>query len=577
MHITRGTARGARAVSDLRNGVLDLLRSIPTGVTWDGRDALFELNMENVRYVRTHFPDATWDEQLEGDLKELEERITRMRERAEAKYRPMLESEDGWEYKRAPFQHQRKAFVLGRDLPGFMYFMEPGTGKTKVTADTAAYLYEQGKIGGLLILAENGMHLQWPEELAKDIPDRVPWKHVIFKSSRMEDVGSLKDDRKPTRRELELLSLISDFKGLKVLCMNIEALSHDKGKEWALWFVQKQPTLTVVDESQLIGVPGSVRTRNAWAVGRKSEYRRILTGTPVAEGVERLYSQCLFTDFRILETSRYSQFKDRYCKLWGKWNKIVGYKNLDDLTARIDPYSFAIEKKDCVDLPPQLFERVTVEMSTEQARLYKELKDEFVAELQGGSYVQAEVTIARLVKLQQITSGFVRANDKSLHYLGSENRLTAAVDIADRARRKVVIWCAFKPDVVLVEKALKERGIESALYYGGVTVDECKANLERWRRPDGPKVFLATLKKAVRGLTLNEADTVVYYSHTWSNEARTQSLARNYRIGQDVPVTVFDLVVPGTIDVKILRSLEKKENIKNLVSSPKAVLEWILD
>jgi SNF2 family DNA or RNA helicase len=561
MHILPEGSNQARIKTSLGGGVLDTLRSVPGGVTWADRDAIVDLIPDNVEYLQTKFPDAEWDPSF-AEIFAVWARDAEEAKDAEAKRVAALDLDgDDFEYGTAPDTHQRIGFLLGRDLPGFMYFMEPGTGKSKILVDTAAHLYKTGKIKGILIAAENGLHLEWPAEFAKHAPKWLRYRAEIYRSG----MG---------KKRKEAMADLVKTDCLRLVMLNLEALSHKSGRDFAEWFLKSQPTLFCVDESQLIGVPSSTRTRNAVTLAKLAPYRRILSGTPVAEGIERLYSQCRFTDDNILRLTRYSTFKHYFTKQVGRWNKIVGYKNVDELMRRIGPYSYFKEKKDCMDLPERTFERLTVEMSDEQARMYGELKSQYTVEVLEGKWVEAELAVARLVKLQQIASGFVRVEGENVIFSNTP-RLKVMVSMAEQARRKIVIWCAFKANVEMIHEALDEGGIGSALYYGEQDAIENSEALREWRKPTGPKALVLTLKKGIRGLTMNEADTMFYYSHTWSNEARTQSLERNYRRGQDLPTTVFDFVAPGTVDVKILRALEKKQSIKELLKSPQTVKEWL--
>jgi hypothetical protein len=274
--------------------------------------------------------------------------------------------------KTTPFRHQKLAFEkASNDVPpapgmprpcdAFAYFMEPGTGKTKSLIDDAARAYLAGEIELLLVLAPNGVHRNWLGEL--ELHCGVPYQAAFYRSGTVN---------KQARAVLDSTGV------LKVLTVNSESLSHKSGLAFCLAALAGRRAMVVLDESHRFKTPGAARTRNSWKLSRMAVQRRLATGTEITKGYEDLYAQFRFLDPAIIGAKTFADFKAMYCVMVGDYNQIVDYRNVDHLLGRVGPYVFSAAKADCLDLPAQVFLQREVELSPEQARYYKELRDRFV-------------------------------------------------------------------------------------------------------------------------------------------------------------------------------------------------------
>ena len=205
-----------------------------------------------------------------------------------------------YKFKTKPYAHQLTALEKSWNKKVFAYFMEMGTGKTKVAIDNIAMLYDNGKINGALIIAPKGVYKNWysqeiPDHLADHIkPTTVLWKSLINK----------------TQQE-ELDKLFKPGLDLHILVMNVEAFSTKKGVDFAARFLNSHNTYMAIDESTTIKNPGAKRTKNIVALGKYAKYRRILTGSPVTKSPLDLYKQCEFLDEYLLDHSSYYTFRTR--------------------------------------------------------------------------------------------------------------------------------------------------------------------------------------------------------------------------------------------------------------------------
>ena len=210
-----------------------------------------------------------------------------------------------YKFKTRPYAHQLKALEMSWNKEVFAYFMEMGTGKSKVLLDNVAMLFDKGKINSVLIVAPKGVYKNWydseiPEHLPKHIDRNVVlWKALITKEQKLK-CDSLFDN---------------DFTKLQIFIMNVEALSTRKGLDFAYQFLNVKKALFAVDESTTIKNPGAKRTKNIIQLSKLGKYRRILTGSPVTKSPLDLYTQCAFLDPYLLDFTSYYAFRNRYAEM----------------------------------------------------------------------------------------------------------------------------------------------------------------------------------------------------------------------------------------------------------------------
>lgn len=537
-----------------------LLNGLPGAKRWQDRVLHFETTASNLEYIVTHLYD---DINFSSDIQQRIADIERKR-RAEAEF---LASKDlppeafNFPFKTKPFDHQLKAFNLGRDKTNFAYFMEMGTGKTKTICDVAAYKFQRGEIDSMLVLAPNGIHRQWADQqIPIHLPDFVERELYVYKAGAPKKI-------------LEAIQKLNGFDGLRIMLMNIEALSTERGTLYARAFLAKNKCFLVVDESTRIKSPSAQRTKNVKSVGTMAVARAILTGGPVTKGLEDLYSQLNFLDQDILGFSSFYTFRNHYCIMGGYEQKeIVSYRNVPELLQRLDSHSIIIKKKDCLDLPEKMYVEREVDLSEEQRTLYERLKDEFLVELDGGM-IEAPLAITRLMRLQQIISGFIGniVEGKSVinEVPGKNPRIEAVDDILDETEHKVIIWSRFVRDVDTLYQRYKKRG--ALWYHGAANPEHRAAAIERFQNDPSARIFIGNPQTAGTGLNLTAANTVIYFANSFDADQRWQSEDRCHRIGQRNPVTYIDLVAPKTIDRHILRALKNKKSIAEMVSGQRNI------
>ena len=466
-----------------------------------------------------------------------------------------------YKFKTKPYKHQLTALEKSVDKKEYGYFMEMGTGKSKVLVDNMAILYDKGKINGALIIAPKGVYTNWfSQEIPNHLVDHIKPKMVLWTASTSKT------------KEKEYQTLFETGFDLHVLIMNVEAFSTKKGSEFAYKFLRSHKTIMAVDESTTIKNPSAKRTKTLITLGRHATYRRILTGSPVTKSPLDLYSQCAFLDEELLGHASYYSFRNRYAHMidrnfGGRRVQIVGsYKRLDELEEILKEFSYRVQKKDCLDLPKKIFINRTVELTAEQDKAYQTMKSAALASLEG-KLATAPHTLTQLMRLHQITCGHLKSDDGKITNF-KHNRIEELMDVMDEMEGKVIIWANYIHDIEEIVKTVKKKyGDDSIVqYYGAISSDDRQKAIKLFQDPKSPvKYFVGNTQTGGYGITLTAASNVVYYSNSYDLEKRLQSEDRAHRIGQHKPVTYVDLIAPKTVDEKIIKALRGKINIASQI------------
>jgi SNF2 family DNA or RNA helicase len=486
-------------------------------------------------------------------------------------------------FKTKPFKHQFDCWNVSKDLIEYAYFMEMGTGKSKVAVDNAAYLYDKGAIDGLLVIAPKAVYRTWYNDddgiLTGEIPTHMP-DHVRYFATYWDaGAGNARIDT------YRVMFKPSDK--LHVLCMNVEALSTKGGKAelFAKKFLTTHKAIMIVDESTTIKNPKANRSASIIKLGGAAKYRRIASGFPVTRNPMDLYNQCLFLSWHLLGYSSIYAFRSRYALLQEiklgpnrpSFKKIVGFQRIDELTDLLQKFSSRVLKEDCLDLPPKMYQYREVELTPEQRRHYDELRLMALTQLDGGVQVSAPQAMVRLGKLHEIVCGFMKDPRTGDVAPLPNNRLTTLLDTLDEVSGKAIIWACHDHDITSIYAAIvKEYGVEAVETFYGKTKDDRREWIKRvFQDPAHPLRFIVGNPATGRfGMTLTQAKTVIYYSNSHDLEHRIQSEDRAHRIGQTDPVLYVDLVTRGTVDERIIASLRTKKDIGEQVMGD-GYREWL--
>ena len=478
-----------------------------------------------------------------------------------------------YNFKTKPYAHQMEALKQAYNKEYYAFFMEMGTGKSKVLIDEIGGYFLQGKIDTALIIAPKGVYRNWERgEIPTHLPNEIP--HTVAAWRAPSEMT--KDDKK------KLKDIIYPNGKLRILLMNIEALSGSVGIKYVTQFLHKNNTLLAIDESTTIKTPTASRTKNAIKISKLAKIRRIMTGSPVTKNPLDVYAQLEFLSPNITRQN-YWAFKSRYAVMVRRnfgtrsTNLVVGFQRLPELNTIIDQYSYRVLKEDCLDLPEKIYTTRTISLTSEQVKAYEEMRRFNITEMDGKTMTSLS-TLAALIRLHQITCGHVTFDDGDTKEIKS-NRMNELLNVLDEVDGKVIIWANYRFDIKKIQQTLSEKfGSDSVATYFGDTKDKDRQDIvEKFQDKNSSlKYFVGNPSTGGYGLTLTAAHTVVYYSNSYDLEKRMQSEDRAHRIGQVNKVTYVDIIAEGTVDEKIVRSLRSKIDIASEVMG-EDVKNWVIE
>ena len=465
-----------------------------------------------------------------------------------------------YKFRMKPYKHQLTALEKSWNKETYAYFMEMGTGKTKVLIDNMSMLYDNGKIDSALIIAPKGVVETWYEQ---ELPTHLP-KHI-------ENVTVLWQSNITKKQQVSLDNLMKIGTELHILIMNVEALSTKKGVDFAFKFLNSHNALMAIDESTTIKTPSAKRTKSIISLGKMAKYRRIMTGSPVTKNPLDLYTQCLYLDPYLLDFQSYYAFRNRYAEMKtlnvrGRSIQVVNkFINLNELSDKLQGFSYRVLKENCLDLPEKIYMKRHISLTHDQIKVYDQMKKTALATLNGKT-TSTMTVLTQLMRLQQITCGHFVADDGSTQDI-QNNRIKELMDVLDEIEGKAIIWGHWQRDIKNIIKAIvDEYGPGSVVdYYGLTPQDERQNNIRKFQNDPKCRFLVGTPQTGGYGITLTQANTVIYYSNGYDLEKRLQSEDRAHRIGQKKNVTYVDLICEDTVDEKIVQALRKKIDIASEV------------
>lgn len=454
-----------------------------------------------------------------------------------------------------PFAHQRMALQLCYKHPQFGVFMEMGTGKTKVMLDLIALLKKAGQLGGpVLVVCPVSVIGAWVIEAGRHQPDLQVTQLT----------GSIKGRQDALRRGLAL--------DHDVFLVNYEAswrMEEDLLKvRWGMM---------VLDESTRIKHRASKQSKAILRIGKVAKRRYAMTGTPTPNNPLEIFHQFKWMDPTIFGPS-FFPFRDRYCLIstYGGFPKITGWKNMDELSKKISGHSYRVLKKDCLDLPEKVYKEFRFTAPEEMHKAYKAMAEDLITEVHG-TEVSVSVILAKLTKLRQLTSGFIYKAAGQAVRMEANPKLDKLREVLQEVipnGHKVIIWVTFKEEVAIIDELCRELGVTTAVLTGATSQEDRAKLIKAFQEDQDPKIFIGQQRAGGMGITLTSADYCIFFSNEYSNEIRLQAEDRLHRIGQRNTVTYIDLLIKGTIDIQIRKSLAQKQELSEHVT-PSNVRELI--
>lgn len=437
------------------------------------------------------------------------------------------------------WNHQREALAFMLPKRAGMLYHEPGAGKTLTTL---ALILARGH-QRVLVIAPSRVVTTWADQIRRHAGDAI-------RAIPLEK-GTVAKRTERARAALE-----APVATPAVIIINYEAARSGRFHDWSLG---QQWDLVVLDESHRIKAPGGQGSRYAAALGRRADYRLCLTGTPMPHSPLDIYAQFRFLDPAIFGT-RFSMFRARYALMrqapWGP--QVIGFQREGELHDKIFSITHHVKTADVLDLPEALDEIVPVELPATARSVYRELADEFYAEIGAGT-VTAANALTKLLRLQQVTSGYtVLDDDGTEHELHTAKADALAEILADMPPDEpVVVFARFKHDLDQIRRVTERTGRRYAEISGRVDEADYRAFAAGERDVIGVQI-----QAGGEGLNdLVRARYCVYYSLGHSLGQYQQSRARLHRPGQKRNVVYYHLVGRNTIDETVYAALDRRQDV----------------
>ena len=454
-----------------------------------------------------------------------------------------------------PYEHQRQAYefacrlfgITGHDPPssrGVALLMEMGTGKSLTTIAVAGRLWLNHEVERMLIVVPLSILGVWQGEFRKFAD--FEYSLTVMNGSESKKIEKLR--QMPTS-------------GLQVAVINYESAWRLE-KELAAW----DADFIVCDEGHKIKTHNIAASKCIHRLGAKARYRMLLTGTIITNKAIDIFSPYKFLNPAVFGNSFYA-FRNRYFDMvgYGNHTPVLKTSMTEELTRHIHSIAFRATKAECLDLPETMEIIQQVELEPQTRKLYQQLVRDSYAQIKGGEITAANV-LTRLLRLSQLTGGFVRGDATDRVEQVSSAKLDALSDIIDSAVQeasKLVIIARFLPEIDAITAMLERKSIGYSLITGAVK--DRDEQVRRFQTDSEVTLFVGQIATAGLGITLTAADKMVFYSLDYSMSNFEQTKARIHRVGQRNPCTYIYLVAENTIDVKVLKALREKADLAKML------------
>jgi len=500
-------------------------------------------------------------------------------------------------------KHQKEGLRMVLNESSFALFMEQGTGKTPLMIKAVEERYKAGDISRVILFAPATLLYNWELELRKFLS--LPKKSYVI--HRLDDKNKKRRDdgyNKFLKNDFELCTLAelkakgyigtkksiveSSPKKLMVLLVN-----YEKSLSMFKQLKKFKPHQLVIDESHKVKGRKAKRSKKIKAISKPTNFRNILTGTPMPNGFEDIWMQFNIMDETIFGT-RFKDFENDYIRKGGYMGKqVVGYKNKSRLRRKIKQHSYIVRIEDCIDLPPVSMKYMTCGLSSEASKAYKEVSENMFTEIDSildklsrsklkrvcrkhdiyyepdEPYVSllmrakdhletstCDLVITQSLRLHQICGGFLTLNSGEKKYLGSE-KLSTLKDIAEDTRGPLVVFCQYVAEINRVVEELSTTGLVVKSYRDKKTRDKVYKEYL-----DGKiDVLVLQASSGSTGLNLQRSNRMVLYSINNKGDDYVQMISRIKRNGQKRNMEIIHLLVENSMDEIILKSVQDKNKL----------------
>ena len=459
---------------------------------------------------------------------------------------------------------QVAALCFGQNKRGVGYFLEMGLGKTLLALEEFKRAADNRTATRMVVVSPNSFKKGWLDEIEKH---GFAFQPYVFVSGA-------------TKKNDAWFSTVK-YGAPPVLILNYEATRSPVVLLKLLAWMRIKPTMLVLDESIQIKTHDSQQTKAALALAQQAALVRLLTGRPQTQGPHDLFPQ--LRAIGLFQGQRFWAFRNTFCVMGGWENRqVIGVKNADVLAAIMAPAVFQALKSDWLpDLPRKDFAIRYYEMSGEQAAQYKQMRDEFILELQSEEVVAVNVAVSKYEKLSQIQCGFILNEEgipRELIEPAVNPRLLALLETLETIEGKAIVIYRHRYTFEILMAALK--AWNPAFIKGQMKPDEVGAEKDRFNGDPECRILLGQCDATKYGHTLlggeaarDHCSTMIFHENSYSLDTRTQVEDRIHRRGQRGENVLYIDLAGTELDRRVVRALQKKEDLYDAVFSKLRVAE----
>jgi len=510
----------------------------------------FSLDIMTFKALCALFPDAEVDPDARDKILNLRNKYKRLiKAKSEILANPDPELKNTLEL--PLFDHQHKSFAFYSVMDPSVDFSEPGAGKTAVQIALIKHRAINHGIQKVLIICPLSLMITelWKNEINRFFPQ---WSHPIITLDKSTD---------------KAISELKNHPNGGVFIINYE-------KTWRIrdLLVKYGFEMMIVDESSRIKNHAAKQSKAIHKISEGIRFKSILTGTPTPNSFMELFSQMKVVDPMLFGSSFYT-FRERFFKKddWDEFNWTPKPKTESQIKQMIDVYAMSWKKDECLDLPPLTTQIMSCKLSIEQRKAYEQMSMWMIAVLEDYDHAafEANIILTKILRLCQITSGFIQNTDGAGHTVFKSNpKLDLLMSILEEipTDRKIIVWAVFQQDI---RSIVGKVGKTAVSYYGGNSKKINQTNIGNFKTDPACKVLVANPRSAGMGLDLSCASYSIYFSMSYSFEDYAQSRERFNRTGQKHPMTEYILTATNTMDGVILDAVMNKKKINDFVTTVK--------
>lgn len=422
--------------------------------------------------------------------------------------------------KTTPYQHQKKAYTFMHNKNYFALYMDMGTGKTR----TIIEFIKQKKIETVLYFCPVSLKSTVKKEFIKHI--KSPNYIIIDKQKNINNI-------------------------YQIYIIGIESINSDRIFLLLYNLINKikiKNTFAIVDESTYIKNMLALRTKRIIKLTQNIKYKCVMTGTPLTNYYQDLFSQMYFLSTSIINLRSYFSFCGKYLIYHDKYkNYITGIRNKEQLLMKIKPYIFEVKKNECIDLPNKIYKIYYFDMSEKQKILYENRKEQFFNEIDSMEDIPSYIIFKLFSDLQKIVNVTIDNYNPRLYLI---------LSILNNTENKFIIFCKYINDIKQIASELNNN---CYIYTGSQTIKERDIIIENSIKEK--KHILFTYGVGGIGLNLTHYSHMIFYNSLFQYEKKIQAEDRIHRIGQKEKCIYYNIICENSIDERIHNNLNNKEQL----------------